>query len=170
MKTILLLIFLLLAATLQSAAAQTSTDEAVKAYVDAKKAYSNATLELQRIDLRAKKRELIKKAVALSEEQAKNFWPVYDKYEKELVQINDTRLAMITDYAKNYESMTDEKAAELIVRAMDFQDKRMGLRKSYMADLRNILPPKMVARLLQLENQTDLLIDLEIASQVPLVK
>jgi hypothetical protein len=66
--------------------------------------------------------------------------------------------------------MTDEKAAELIVRAVDFQDKRFALRKNYMGELKNVLPPRMVARLLQLENQTDLLIDLQIAAQVPLVK
>jgi hypothetical protein len=56
------------------------------------------------------------------------------------------------------------------VRAMDFQDKRSVLRKNYMTELKNVLPPRMVARLLQLENQTDLLIDLQIASEVPLVK
>jgi len=170
MKKILALIFVLIATLLSTVNAQTSTDEAVKAYINAEKAYADATLELQRIDLRKQKKALIQKAVPMSEEQGKAFWPMYEKYEKELIKVNDTRLAMINEYAKNYESMTDEKAAELIMRAMDFQDKRFALRKSYLGDLKNILPPKMVARLLQLENQMDLLIDLQIASEVPLVK
>jgi hypothetical protein len=166
----LLIVLTLFFAILNFAAAEVSQEDAIKAYQSAEKVYANASLELQRINLREQKRELIKKAVALTEEQGKSFWPVYDKYEKELIQVNDSRLAMIKDYAANYEKMTDEKAAELIVRAVDFQDKRLGLRKKYMADLKNILPPRMVARLLQMENQTDLLIDLEIASEVPLMK
>ena len=170
MKRIFVLILLIFIATLQLGSAQTSTEDAVAAYKDAAKTYQNASLELQRADLRAKKRTLIQKAVPFTEEQSKAFWPIYDNYEKELIKVNDSRLAMIKDYADHYESMTDEKAAELIMRAMDFQDKRFALRKSYMAGLRNVLPPRMVARLLQLENQTDLLIDLEIAAQVPLVK
>ncbi len=170
MKRILILLLLFFAAAVRWTSAETSADEAVSAYKNAAKAYQDAALELQRVDLRTKKRVLIQKAVPMSEEQSKAFWPIYDKYEKELIQLNDQRLALIKDYANHYESMTDEKAAELIMRALDFQDKRLTLRKSYMGELKNVLPPRMVARLLQLENQTDLLIDLEIASEVPLVK
>jgi hypothetical protein len=170
MKKILILTLLLFTANLRWTTAQPATEEAVKAYQDAGKAYQEAALELQRIDLRAKKRAMIQKAVPFNEEQGRAFWPIYDNYEKELTKVNDVRLAMIQDYAKSYETMTDEKAAELIVRAMDFQDKRSVLRKNYMTELKNVLPPRMVARLLQLENQTDLLIDLQIASEVPLVK
>ena len=170
MKRILILTLLCFAALPGGTSAQTATEDPVKAYQDAAKAYQDASLELQRVDLRSKKRALIQKAVPLTEEQSKAFWPIYEKYEKGLINVNDMRLAMIKDYAANYESMTDEKAAELIVRAVDFQDKRLALRKSYMDELKNVLPPRLVARLLQLENQTDLLIDLQIASEVPLVK
>ena len=170
MKKILILTFVVFTAILCRINAQTSTEDAIKAYQSAAKTYQDASLELQRINLRANKRTLIQKAVQFTDEQNKAYWPIYDNYEKELIKINDQRLAMIQDYAKNYQTMTDEKAAELIMRAMDFQDKRFALRKRYMVELKNVLPPKTVARLLQLENQTDLLIDLQIASEVPLVK
>jgi hypothetical protein len=163
-------IVLMLATFLCSLSAQTSTEEALEAYKNAKKAYGDATLELTRIDLRAKKRQLIQKVVTFTPEQSKNYWPIFDKYEAELIKVNDKRLALIQDYAKHYESMTDEKAAELIIRAADFQDHRMALRRRYLTELRDVLPPRIVARLMQLENQTDLLIDLQIASEVPLVK
>jgi len=170
MKKIPILILTLVAAFSVRGYAEISKEDAVKAYVGAEKAYQEASLELQRIDLRKQKRTLIEKVVPMTEEQKNSFWPVYDKYEKQLVQVNDARLAMIKNYAANYETMTDEKAAELIMKALDFQEKRLAARKSYLGDLKNILPPKMVARLLQLENQTDLLIDLQIASEVPLMK
>jgi len=170
MKRILILIMMLVAAFAGRGYADISKEDAVKAYVGAEKAYQDAALELQRIDLRKQKRALIQEAVPMTEEQDKAFWPLYDKYEKQLIQVNDARLAMIKDYAANYEKMTDEKAAELIMKAMDFQEKRLAARKTYFNDVKTFLPPKMVARLMQLENQTDLLIDLQIASEVPLVK
>ena len=170
MKKLLFLVLMFAAAFAGTGSAEVSKEDAVKAYQGAEKAYQDASMELQRIDLRKQKRTLIEHAVPLNEEQKKTFWPVYDKYEKQLIEINDQRLAMIKDYAAHYEKMTDEKAAELIMKSVDFQEKRLDARKTYLNDLKTILPPKMVARLLQLENQTDLLIDLQIASEVPLVK
>jgi hypothetical protein len=170
MKRILIFLFVVAAAFATKASAEVSKEDAIKAYQGAEKAYQQASLELQRVDLRQQKRTLIEQAVPMTEEQKKSFWPAYDKYEKQLIQLNDARLAMIKDYAVNYEKMTDEKAAELIMKAMDFQEKRLAARRSYFNDAKTFLPPKMVARLMQLENQTDLLIDLQIASEVPLVK
>lgn len=170
MKRILILLLMAAAAFAGRASAEVSKEDAIKAYQGAEKAYQEAALELQRVDLRKQKRTLIEQAVPMNEEQKKSFLPIYDKYEQQLIQLNDSRLALIKDYAANYEKMTDEKAAELIMKAMDFQEKRLAARKGYFNDVKAFLPPKMVARLMQLENQTDLLIDLEIASQVPLVK
>jgi hypothetical protein len=77
---------------------------------------------------------------------------------------------MIKDYAANAANLTDEKALELAARQWDFQENRIQLRKVYMEDLKKILPGKMVGRLMQLENRTDLLIDMDVASNVPLIK
>lgn len=170
MKKSLFVILFFFAICHHWSAAESAKEEASTAFQNAAKAYQDAALELQRIDLRTKKRALIEKAVSLTPEQSKSYWPIYDKYEAELIKVNDKRLALIKDYANHYESMTDEKAAELIIRATDFQDHRMALRRRYLTELRDILPPRIVARLMQLENQTDLLIDLQIASEVPLVK
>ena len=168
--SILVLLFLAIGFTLTQAQTQTSTQDAIKAYQDTQKAYQDASLELQRINVRTQKREIIKKAVTFTDEQSKAFWPVYDNYEKQLITLNDSRLAIIKDYAANYQTMTDENASELTDRAMDFQQKRLALMQSYVGDLKKILPGKTVARLVQLENQMGLLVDLQIASEVPLVK
>ena len=168
--TLLALLFLTIGLCWTEGQNQTSTQDAIKAYQDAQKTYQNASLELQRINLRTQKREIIKKAVTFTDQQSTAFWPVYDNYEKQLITLNDSRLAIIKDYAANYQTMTDEKAAELTDRAMDFQEKRLALMKSYQEDLKKILPAKTIARLMQLENQMGLLVDLQIASEIPLVK
>lgn len=165
---VILLLLLAGAGWTQSQPQEKTTQDAMKAYKDAEKAYVEAGIEVQRTDLRKQKREIIRALTTFTDAQEKAFWPVYDNYEKELMKVNDLRLGVIKDYASNYATLTDAKALELAARSMDFQEKRMSLRKAYMEDLKKVLPGILVARLMQLENQTDLLIDLEIAAQVPL--
>jgi hypothetical protein len=148
----------------------TSPEQAMEAYKKAEKAFIDAGIEAKRANLRQNKREIIKQQMSFTDDQAKSFWPVYDKHEQALIKVNDLQYSMIKDYAANAANLTDEKALELAARQWDFQTQRIQLRKVYMDDLKKILPGKMVGRLMQLENRTDLLIDMDVASNVPLIK
>lgn len=168
MKTLAFVIGLLLVAGAGWTQTQTTPQEAMKALKAAEKAYTEADLELQRADIRTQKRGIIDALTDFNSTQEKAFWAVYDNYEKELTKLNDQRLALIKDYAAQYMKLTDAQALDLTNRAFDFQEKRLALRKSYMESLKKILPGIQVGRLMQLENQLDMLIDLQIAAQVPL--
>lgn len=170
MKTLALVLALMLLAGAGYTQSETTKSDPVKAYRDAEKAYAEATLEVQRADLRNQKREIIIALTTFTDEQSKAFWPVYDNYEKDLTKLNDDRIAVIKDYARNLPTLTDAKALDLATRAMDFQQKRLALRKTYMDNLSKVLPGILVARIMQLENQLDILIDLQVASEVPLVE
>ncbi len=126
-------------------------------------------VELLRSDLRTTKIAVITDVMEFSEEQAKAFWPVYKEYDTELDKVNDLRVTMIKDYAQSYETMTDEKAVALATQWFDFQDKRMKLRKTYFKKFQAVLPPVMAAKFLQLDHQISLLIDLQIAAEIPLI-
>src|SRR5262245_9935717 len=84
MKGLVGLMTLLLVAGIAWGQEQESTQDAIARYKNASKAYEDAAMELQRIDLRNSKRELIKGFLNLNETQSKAFWPIYDKYEKDL--------------------------------------------------------------------------------------
>ena len=56
--------------------------------------------------------ELIGSELRLSDEEAAAFWPIYKKYEAEAKVLGDERLAIITDYADNFEALTDEMEAK----------------------------------------------------------
>lgn len=148
----------------------TAGQDAIKAYKDAEKAYIEAGIEAKRADLRKNKREIIRALTNFTDEQEKAFWPVYDNHEKELIKVNDLKFGIVKEYAVNNATLTDAKALELAARTLDFQEKRVALRKAYMEELKKILPGIQVARLIQLETQTDTLIDLEVASQMPLAE
>jgi hypothetical protein len=149
--------------------AQTNSEmDAEQAYQSALKAYDAAVLQLERSNIRSQKRAIIKKFFSLSDEQSRNFWPIYDKYEARVIKLNDERLALIMDYVKHREDLSAEKATELINSVMQIQLQRQELKRAYVTDLGKVLTARQALRLLLLENQIDVQIDAQIAAQIPL--
>jgi len=139
-----------------------------QAFQDAVRIYNDAAQQLQRANLRSQKKQIINNSLSLSTEQAKAFWSIYDKYEVEFTKINDSRLAIISDYLNHYKNLSSEKAAELINRMMEVQRQRHELKRNYVRELGKIMPSKQALRLLLLESQMDLQVDAQIAMQIPL--
>ena len=126
--------------------------------------------ELLRSDLKTGKKEIITMVMDFTDSEASAFWPIYREYEFGLDELGDARLTLTKNYAENYENMTDEKATELINDAIKFQQDRLKLRKKYFKKFSKALSPIQAAKWIQLENQIHLLIDLQIASEMPLVE
>ena len=127
-------------------------------------------LELLRSDLRADKTAIVTAAMQLTDAEAEKFWPVYREYEKELAGHNDKVVAFIKSYAAAYETMDDAKAKELANGWFKLQDERLNLRKSYFKKAEKAVSSTIAAQWLQVENQLGLLIDLQIASSMPLLE
>ncbi|TEU03337.1 MAG: hypothetical protein E3J22_08845 [Candidatus Aminicenantes bacterium] len=126
-------------------------------------------IELLRQDIKKDKVEIITVVMDFTEEQVGIFWPIYREYDLELTKIGDERLAMIKDYAEHYQTLTDEKAKELMEKVFQLQQKRVKLRRAYFKKMDKVLPSKVVAKFFQLEHQIILLLDLQIASELPLI-
>jgi NAD-dependent DNA ligase len=105
----------------------------------------------------------------LNIDDAAKFWPIYSEYDAELTKLNNLRVHNITEYAENYSQMTDEKADELIQSALDYQKQRGELLAKYYERVKQALGSITAARFLMVEHQLLLLIDLQIASSLPIV-
>jgi hypothetical protein len=127
-------------------------------------------IEIMRSDLRTKKMEIIQANMNFTEPEASAFWPIYRDYEFDLRKVFDEEVALVKDYAKHYETLTDEQAKTMLDKAMDIQSKKLELNRKYMAKFNKALPPRVVARFFQLERRIDLLVDIKLASELPLVK
>lgn len=126
-------------------------------------------IELMRKDVRAEKADILAKTMELSADEAALFWPVYKQYEAEAKVLGDERLAIITDYADNIDTLTDDKARDLITRAIGLEGKEHALKERYLKEFLAVLPAKVVARFFQVEARINNLIDLELSTQIPLV-
>ena len=137
---------------------------------ESKELNTQAYIQLLRSDLKASKRTLIKESMQLDEKQAAVFWPLYNQYDVEQTKLGDQRLALIEDYSRNFLTMTDEKADQLAHRALDLDDQRQAVRKKYYDLFKKALPTVLVVRFFQLENQIQLVVDLQIASHLPIIE
>ena len=126
-------------------------------------------IELLRQDIKKEKVGIITEVMDFTEEQTGVFWPIYREYDLELTKIGDERLAMIKDYAEHYQTLTDEKAKELMEKAFQLRQKRIKLRRAYFKKMDKVLPSKVVAKFFQLENLILLILDLKISSELPLI-
>lgn len=127
-------------------------------------------IELLKSDVKTNRKAIITESMAFTEAESKVFWPVYNQYEIELEKLAAKRIQNIKDYADNYEKMTNEKADQLIKSAFDFKSSRVKLNESYYNKFTKVLTPVRAAKYMQIEDQIQLLIDLSVASELPLVK
>jgi hypothetical protein len=125
-------------------------------------------IELLRTNVRQDKAEIMGAVMQLSAGDAAKFWPIYSEYDVELTKVNDQRVANIQEYARNYNQMTDQKADELVQKAINFRKARNELLAKYYERVKQSLGAVTAARFLQVEDQMLLIIDLQIASSLPL--
>ncbi len=130
----------------------------------------NEYIELIRSNVRQEKAQILGAVMALSAADAAKFWPIYYEYDNELAKLNKMRSDNILEYAKVYDKMTDEKADALIATAIQYEKQRSELLAKYYPKMKGALGAIEAARFLQVEHQLLLLIDLQLASNLPLVE
>ncbi len=128
-----------------------------------------AYIDLLRADVRQQKAEMMGAVMDLSAADAAKFWPIYEEYDAELAKLNDQRVANIQEYAASYDQMTDDKADELIHKAMSYRKQRSELLAKYYELVKQSLGGITAARFVQVEDQLLLIIDLQIDSSLPVV-
>jgi hypothetical protein len=142
-----------------------------KAPVDQnKEANLKAYVDLLRKDVKKEKVAILSELMELSPEESAKFWPVYNEYDKALTTIHDGRVALIKLYSDSYGSMTDQVATKLANGALDLDAKRNDLKRQYFQKFSQTLNPRIGARFLQIENQLEKIIDLQIASSLPVIE
>jgi hypothetical protein len=127
-------------------------------------------IDLLRKDIRSQKKQLIAANVPLTDAEAQKFWPVYDQYTAELVAINNDKYQLIKEYAQGYNTMTDAQADDWTQRLLKLDANVAGLRQKYWSNFRKVLPAKKTALYEQVERRAQMLIDLQISSQIPLAQ
>lgn len=131
---------------------------------------NDANLQLMRQDVRSERKKIVAANLPLTETEAPKFWPVYDRYIAETVKVNDSRLALLKEYANSIDTTTEQQADSLIKRWLALDQDDSQLRLKYVPEFEKVISHKKTAMFFQIDRRLSMLIDLQLASQVPLVK
>jgi hypothetical protein len=153
----------------QAVAAPPAAGTSTQPTTDAQNTNIQAYVELLRSNVQTAKTQVLTETMQLNDAQSAKFWPIYREYNVKLQALNDKKLAGIQDYAKSYDTMTDAKADQLAKLVLDLENQRNALKKAYYERFRTALGGILAARWLQVENQLLMVIDLQIASSLPVV-
>lgn len=126
-------------------------------------------LELLRSDLKTQKKAVVAQTLELNELEAEKFWPIYRDYEYEATKVGDIWVEVIKEYAANYESLTDEKADELMMKSFEFAEAENDLNKKYYEKVKEVLGAKKAGKYTQIINRISMLIDLQTTAEIPLI-
>lgn len=126
------------------------------------------------VDVLRKMFEVEKKAaladfLQLSATEAPAFWQMYEEYENKRAELGKSRIKLIEEYAKNYTSLTPDKADELVKKAQKLAKQRAKLRSKYYKKSKKLIGSIKAASFFQFESYVDNAVAVEIGNSIPFV-
>lgn len=116
------------------------------------------------------KKLLVLDGLKLSNETEVEFLPVYNAYQQDQVKSARTMSAIIVDFSKNYNALTNVKAQELLSKWLDEQQSKLNLKKEYVAKFEKVMSKKELMRYYQIEKKLEAIVENELGKAIPLAK
>jgi hypothetical protein len=133
---------------------------------------TNMEIFVQKV--KADKKLLVASNMGLTDAEGKDFWPLYEAYQKDLQQINERLGKTIAAYAEAYNqgkgSISNDTAKKLLDEAISVEEQEVKLKRTYADKIGKVLPAAKTARYIQIENKIRSVIKFELARQIPLVE
>jgi hypothetical protein len=130
---------------------------------------TDTDLKLLREDIRSERIRLVAANLPLNDAEASKFWPLYDQFLAEVSKIGDARVALLKEYAQSYDTMTDAQANDLMKRSAALDQQFSELLMKYVPIFEKVISAKKTARWYQIDRRLDLLINIELAANIPMV-
>jgi hypothetical protein len=132
-------------------------------------ACADDVLDLTRQALQSSKREIIRTGMKLSEKENSAFWIIYSSYEAERALVTDRAIKLIAAYSESFNDLSDENAKALLKEYLSMKDADLKIKKAYVEKFGEVLPPKKVFRFFQIENKLEAILNIQLATEMPLV-
>ena len=118
----------------------------------------------------AARKKIISESLDLTPEEAKGFWPVYERYLQELTTLDDRRRNILSDYGENYDNVSDEDAERFLISRMKLRQDRYRIMMEFVPKFERVLPMKKLARYYHIELKIRSFIDAGIEEELPLIR
>jgi hypothetical protein len=115
------------------------------------------------------KKSIVADFIELEGPAKDSFWSLYDAYETERKELGKRRLALLNDYAENYDGMTDEKIIELAKSSNKQVRMDEDLRYKYFNKINKASGAKAAAQFYQIEGYFNAAIRMSILESIPFI-
>jgi hypothetical protein len=132
---------------------------------------NDTNMEILKQKVKADKKLLVASNMDLNEAEGKQFWPLYDSYQKELEQLNQKVGKAITEYAEAFNKgpVPNDTAKKVLGEVLNVEEQEVKLKRSYAEKVGKVLPATKAARYIQIENKIRAIVKVELAQAIPLV-
>lgn len=116
------------------------------------------------------KKAYVAQTLALSDAEAKRFWPVYENYQRQLATTTRRSSRTVEEVVALDRPLTDIHAKRLVQELAAIDDEEAKDRRRMQNQVAKVLPPVKALRYLQIENKARAIRAYDIAGAMPLVK
>ena len=127
-------------------------------------------VQLTRSAIQAERQAILATNLELDEKQSAVFWPLYQEYRNALESAINTRIDLLNQYFASYETLTDKEANALLEKRIAWEKDVLKVKSEYAKKMSKALPGKTVAKFFQIENKMDIIVEYELAGEIPLIK
>ena len=127
-------------------------------------------IELVRQTANTDRKAILMGNMEFNDSESAEFWPTWKKYRAAISANGDRTLALIRNFAENYEAMTDQKANELLTDSFSIQMQNLVIKQQFAQEIDKFLPAQKVMRVIQIENKLDAAIQMQLSAEIPLTK
>ncbi|GAB4343841.1 MAG: hypothetical protein Kow0099_22640 [Candidatus Abyssubacteria bacterium] len=149
--------------------AQAETGESQPAKETTMRVQVRDGMEVLQADIETVRKAAIANALEMTEKESEAFWPVYNEYQKNLGVVRERQTTLMTNYLTNLGDISDEQAKEMLRELMSIKESDIRTKKAYVPQFLQVLPPKKVVRLYQVENRLDAAFTFELTKEIPLM-
>ncbi len=128
----------------------------------------NSAIAAQRQVSETQRQLLVGENLSLSESESLEFWPLYRDYRSQAAKLDDRSIAVITRFAREYDSLNDDQALSLLTDSLKIDLDQEKLKKRYVKKFAKIIPGVKVARFMQIEMRLDTITRLGLQAAIPL--
>ena len=132
----------------------------------------NTNMEILMQKVKADKKLLVAANLELTDDEGKNFWPLYDAYQKELEKQNQQLGKTIMEYADAYNKgpISDDTAKKLMKQVFSVENAQVKTKHEYAEKIGKVLSAAKTTRYIQIETKIRAALMFELAKQIPLVE
>ena len=105
----------------------------------------------------------------LLESEADVFWNLYLEYRAADKEMDARRADLILRFAESYEDLAEDEGNRLVANALELEEQRQLLKKSYFKKFADVLPGQRLFRYYQIETKLDAKKRHDWTSNMPLV-